>query len=71
MYTIDDLNLRLLSELKDIAEQVGVKNAKKLSSAGHLIRLRGLGASQHSIVRITGLLDVLNVAGKSSSGPAD
>ncbi|HEY8937087.1 MAG TPA: transcription termination factor Rho [Cyclobacteriaceae bacterium] len=31
MYTIDDLNVRLLSELKDIAEGMGVKNAKKLS----------------------------------------
>src|SRR5688572_17002559 len=31
MYTIDDLNVRLLSELKDIAEELGVKNAKKLS----------------------------------------
>lgn len=31
MYTIDDLNVRLLSELKDIAEGIGVKNAKKLS----------------------------------------
>jgi transcription termination factor Rho len=31
MYTIDDLNVRLLSELKDIAEQMGVKNARKLS----------------------------------------
>ena len=31
MYTIDDLNVRLLSELKEIAEDMGVKNAKKLS----------------------------------------
>lgn len=31
MYTIDDLNVKLLSELKDIAEQMSVKNAKKLS----------------------------------------
>ncbi len=31
MYTIDDLNLKLLSELKEIAEGMGVKNAKKLS----------------------------------------
>jgi transcription termination factor Rho len=31
MYTIDDLNVRLLSELKDLAEQMGIKNAKKLS----------------------------------------
>ena len=31
MYTIDYLNVRLLSELKDIAEGMGVKNAKKLS----------------------------------------
>jgi transcription termination factor Rho len=30
MYTLDDLNVRLLSELKDIAEGIGVKNAKKL-----------------------------------------
>ncbi len=31
MYTIDDLNDRLLSELKEIAEGMGVKNAKKLA----------------------------------------
>ena len=31
MYTIDDLNLRLLSELRDIAEQLSVANFKKLS----------------------------------------
>ncbi len=31
MYTIDDLNVRLLSELKEIAEKLGVKNAKKLT----------------------------------------
>src|SRR5688572_23472269 len=31
MYTIDDLNVRLLSELKEIAEEMGVRNAKKLS----------------------------------------
>lgn len=31
MYTIDDLNNRLLSELKEIAEGMGVKNAKKLA----------------------------------------
>ncbi|MFT5954409.1 MAG: transcription termination factor Rho [Cyclobacteriaceae bacterium] len=29
MYTLDDLNVRLLSELKEIAEELGVKNAKK------------------------------------------
>lgn len=31
MYTIDDLNVRLLSELKEIAEGMGIKNAKKLT----------------------------------------
>ncbi|MCU0352692.1 MAG: transcription termination factor Rho [Cytophagales bacterium] len=31
MYTIDDLNLRLLSELRDIAEKLGVANFKKLA----------------------------------------
>jgi transcription termination factor Rho len=30
MYTIEELNVRLLSELKEIAEQLGVKNFKKL-----------------------------------------
>jgi transcription termination factor Rho len=30
MYTIDDLNVKLLSELKEIAEGMGIKNAKKL-----------------------------------------
>lgn len=30
MYNIDDLNVRLLSELKEIAEDLGVKNFKKL-----------------------------------------
>ena len=31
MYTIEDLNVRLLSELKEIAEGLGVKNYKKLT----------------------------------------
>jgi transcription termination factor Rho len=31
MYTIDELNLKLLSELKEMAEGMGVKNAKKLT----------------------------------------
>jgi len=29
MYTLDDLSVRLLSELRDIAEEMGIKNAKK------------------------------------------
>jgi len=31
MYTIDDLNVKLLSELKEIAEELGIKNFKKLA----------------------------------------
>ena len=31
MYNIEDLNVRLLSELKDIADDLGVKNYKKLA----------------------------------------
>ncbi|MBS1506862.1 MAG: transcription termination factor Rho [Bacteroidetes bacterium] len=31
MHTIDELNLKLLSELKEMAEAMGVKNAKKLN----------------------------------------
>lgn len=51
MYTIDDLNVRLLSELKEIAEDMGVKNAKKL-------------AKQDLIYKI---LDQQAVAGESSA----
>ncbi|WP_421875401.1 transcription termination factor Rho [Marinoscillum sp.] len=29
MYTLDDLSVRLLSELREIAEELGIKNAKK------------------------------------------
>ena len=31
MYSIDDLNVKLLSELKEIAEELGIKNLKKMS----------------------------------------
>ena len=31
MYNIEELNVRLLSELKEIAEELGVKNFKKLA----------------------------------------
>jgi transcription termination factor Rho len=53
MYTIDDLNVRLLSELKDIAEGLGVKNAKKL-------------AKQDLIYKI---LDQQAVAGEPAAAP--
>jgi len=54
MYTIDDLNVRLLSELKDIAEGLGVKNAKKL-------------AKQDLIYKI---LDEQAVSGETTPAPA-
>jgi transcription termination factor Rho len=44
MYTIDDLNLRLLSELKDIAEELGVKNAKKLAKQDLIYKILDLQA---------------------------
>ena len=47
------------------ALKVLVRNAKKLSAAGYQIRLRGLSDSQRTIVRITGLNDVLNVSDAS------
>ena len=31
MYTLDDLSVMLLSELKEIAEKLGIKNHKKLA----------------------------------------
>lgn len=54
MYTIDDLNVRLLSELKEIAEGMGVKNAKKLSK-------------QDLVYKI---LDQQAVSGEAESAPA-
>ncbi|HYG19472.1 MAG TPA: transcription termination factor Rho [Ohtaekwangia sp.] len=45
MYTIDDLNVRLLSELKDIAEGMGVKNAKKLSKQDLIYKILDQQAS--------------------------
>jgi transcription termination factor Rho len=54
MYTIDDLNDRLLSELKEIAEGMGVKNAKKLTK-------------QDLVYKI---LDQQAVSGEGESAPA-
>jgi transcription termination factor Rho len=54
MYTIDDLNVRLLSELKEIAEGMGVKNAKKLTK-------------QDLIYKI---LDQQAVSGEAEAAPA-
>ncbi|MFT6882758.1 MAG: transcription termination factor Rho, partial [Marinoscillum sp.] len=31
MYTLDDLSVKLISELRDLAEELGVKNAKKIA----------------------------------------
>lgn len=44
MYTIDDLNVRLLSELKEIAEELGVKNAKKLAKQELIYKILDLQA---------------------------
>lgn len=44
MYTIDDLNVRLLSELKEIAEKLGVKNAKKLAKQDLVYKILDLQA---------------------------
>jgi anti-sigma B factor antagonist len=40
-------------------------NAKKLSKAGHQIRLQGMSDHQRRVVRLTGLSQVLNVADES------
>lgn len=45
MYTIDDLNVRLLSELKEIAEEMGVKNYKKLPKKELIYKILDLQAS--------------------------
>ncbi len=49
MHTIDDLNLRLLSELKEIAEQMGVKNAKRLTKQDLITKILEIQVSGASI----------------------
>jgi len=39
MYSIDDLNVKLLSELKEIAEELGIKNLKKLSKTDLIYKI--------------------------------
>ena len=53
MYTIDDLNVRLLSELKEIAEEMGVKNAKKLSKQDIIYKILDQQAITTNLVTVT------------------
>src|SRR5438105_1719900 len=46
MYTIDDLNLKLLSELKEIAEGMNIKNAKKLAKEELVYKILDQQAAQ-------------------------
>ncbi len=46
MYTIDELNVRLLSELREIAEQMEVKNAKKLAKQELIYKI----LDQHAVI---------------------
>jgi transcription termination factor Rho len=46
MYTIDDLNLKLLSELKEIAEGMNIKNAKKLNKEELVYKILDQQAAQ-------------------------
>ncbi len=45
MYTLDDLSVRLLSELRDIAEGLGVKNAKKSAKKDLIYEILDLQAT--------------------------
>jgi len=49
MYTIDDLNVKLLSELKDLAEEMGVKNAKKLAKQELVYKILDQQASHEPV----------------------
>jgi transcription termination factor Rho len=46
MYTIDDLNLKLLSELKELADGMGIKNAKKLTKEELVYKILDQQAAQ-------------------------
>jgi transcription termination factor Rho len=45
MYTIQDLNVRLLSELKEIAEELGLENYKKLPKKELIYKILDFQAS--------------------------
>ena len=45
MYSIDDLNVRLLSELRDIAERIGIKNSKKVPKSDLVYKILDQQAS--------------------------
>ena len=46
MYTIQDLNVRLLSELKEIAEELGLDNYKKLPKKELIYKILDFQASK-------------------------
>ena len=46
MYNMDDLKVRLLSELKEIAEELGVKNFKKLSKQELIYKILDVQAAR-------------------------
>ncbi len=51
MYTIDELEMRLLSELKEIAEEVGLKNYKRLSKQDLIYKILDLQAVDPNAVK--------------------
>jgi transcription termination factor Rho len=54
MYNIDDLNVRLLSELKEIAEDLGVKNFKKLPKKELIYKILDHQAANPQSMKETG-----------------
>jgi anti-anti-sigma factor len=59
------VDLTAVTFLDSSALKVLMLNAKKLRGAGHQIRLEGLSDHQRTVVRLTGLDRLLNIADES------
>lgn len=73
MYTLDDLSVMLLSELREIAEQLGIKNAKKTAKQDLIYKILDQQATmpESEIQKIKGGAGSASVASDASEEPKE
>ncbi|MFY0599578.1 MAG: transcription termination factor Rho [Cyclobacteriaceae bacterium] len=71
MYTLDDLSVRLLSELREIAEGLGVKNAKKAAKKDLIYGILDVQATlpESEVKKLTGAQDTPKEEKKETPKP--
>ncbi len=71
MYSINDLNVRLLSELREIAEKIGIKNSKKIPKSDLVYKILDQQATMPDgeIEKHKAELNHSNGAGKETEKP--